>query len=89
MYFLNKIIKKTPKMFVINKIVSTFAVSKKRRSLAQLVEQLTLNQWVQGSTPWRPTKPENHYWFSGFSLYFYYFMSFSIVAVGNFDDVIS
>ena len=26
------------------------------RSLAQLVEQLTLNQWVQGSIPWRPTK---------------------------------
>ncbi len=25
------------------------------RSLAQLAEQLTLNQWVQGSTPWRPT----------------------------------
>ena len=24
--------------------------------LAQLVEQLTLNQWVQGSNPWRCTK---------------------------------
>ena len=24
--------------------------------LAQLVEQLTLNQWVQGSSPWRRTK---------------------------------
>ena len=24
--------------------------------LAQLVEQLTLNQWVQGSSPWRCTK---------------------------------
>ena len=23
--------------------------------LAQLVEQLTLNQWVQGSSPWRCT----------------------------------
>ncbi len=25
------------------------------RFVAQLVEQLTLNQWVQGSTPCRPT----------------------------------
>ena len=25
--------------------------------LAQLVEQLTLNQWAQGSSPWRCTKP--------------------------------
>ena len=25
-------------------------------SLAQLVEQLTLNQWAQGSSPWRCTK---------------------------------
>ena len=24
--------------------------------LAQLVEQLTLNQWAQGSSPWRCTK---------------------------------
>ena len=24
--------------------------------LAQLVEQLTLNQWVQGSSPWEDTK---------------------------------
>ena len=24
--------------------------------LAQLVEQLTLNQWVQGSSPWSSTK---------------------------------
>ena len=27
--------------------------------LAQLVEQLTLNQWVQGSSPWEDTK-ERH-----------------------------
>jgi hypothetical protein len=26
-----------------------------RGPLAQLVEQLTLNQWVQGSSPWRIT----------------------------------
>ena len=25
-------------------------------SIAQLVEQLTLNQWAQGSSPWRCTK---------------------------------
>ena len=35
--------------------------------LAQLVEQLTLNQWVQGSSPWRCTKPEC---FSAFGFYF-------------------
>ena len=28
----------------------------KNAPLAQLVEQLTLNQWVQGSSPWRCTK---------------------------------
>ena len=28
----------------------------KKAPLAQLVEQLTLNQWVQGSNPWRCTK---------------------------------
>ena len=28
--------------------------------LAQLVEQLTLNQWVQGSSPWRCTKTKEH-----------------------------
>ena len=26
--------------------------------LAQLVEQLTLNQWVQGSSPWEDTKKQ-------------------------------
>ena len=31
---------------------STFALAKQKdASLAQLVEQLTLNQWVQGSSP--------------------------------------
>ena len=55
--------KKVPKKFADLKKVSTFASSKTKtrffkilRSLAQLVEQLTLNQWVQGSIPWRPTK---------------------------------
>ena len=27
--------------------------------LAQLVEQLTLNQWVQGSSPWEDTKKKH------------------------------
>ncbi len=32
--------------------MSTFALAnEKQASLAQLVEQLTLNQWVQGSNP--------------------------------------
>ena len=37
---------------------STFALAfeKKQVFLAQLVEQLTLNQWVQGSSPWEDTK---------------------------------
>ena len=36
---------------------STFAPAfeKEHVFLAQLVEQLTLNQWVQGSSPWRCT----------------------------------
>ena len=33
-----------------------FLRSKYSAPLAQLVEQLTLNQWVQGSSPWRCTK---------------------------------
>ena len=32
----------------------------KNAPLAQLVEQLTLNQWVQGSSPWRCTIREWH-----------------------------
>ena len=32
----------------------------KTAPLAQLVEQLTLNQWVQGSSPWRCTIREWH-----------------------------
>ncbi len=32
---------------------------KKNDSLAQLVEQLTLNQWVQGSNPWGVTQKRN------------------------------
>ena len=37
---------------------STFAPAfeMKHVFLAQLVEQLTLNQWVQGSSPWEDTK---------------------------------
>ena len=37
---------------------STFAPAfeKEYVFLAQLVEQLTLNQWVQGSSPWEDTK---------------------------------
>ena len=37
---------------------STFAPAfeTKHVFLAQLVEQLTLNQWVQGSSPWEDTK---------------------------------
>ena len=37
---------------------STFAPALKTKQvfLAQLVEQLTLNQWVQGSSPWEDTK---------------------------------
>ena len=29
--------------------------------LAQLVEQLTLNQWVQGSSPWEDTRKDIHW----------------------------
>ena len=40
---------------------STFAPAfeKERVFLAQLVEQLTLNQWVQGSSPWEDTKDKS------------------------------
>ena len=39
-------------IFVVRiKICSIFAATKRDASLAQLVEQLTLNQWVQGSNP--------------------------------------
>ena len=39
---------------------STFAPAfeKELVFLAQLVEQLTLNQWVQGSSPWEDTKKQ-------------------------------
>ena len=33
--------------------VSNWLLIKHHAPLAQLVEQLTLNQWVQGSSPWR------------------------------------
>ena len=38
------------------KSYSVFNEHFKYAPLAQLVEQLTLNQWVQGSSPWRCTK---------------------------------
>ena len=46
------------KYLVISKKSSTFAPAfeKEHVFLAQLVEQLTLNQWVQGSSPWEDTK---------------------------------
>ena len=34
-----------------NKLVLLHRLKKNNASLAQLVEQLTLNQWVQGSSP--------------------------------------
>ena len=34
----------------------TFFFKRKYAPLAQLVEQLTLNQWVPGSNPWRRTR---------------------------------
>lgn len=42
--------KSFPVIFLLIKIMCTFAVSK-NDSVAQLVEQLTLNQWVEGSSP--------------------------------------
>ena len=46
------------KYLVNSKKSSTFALAFKKKQvfLAQLVEQLTLNQWVQGSSPWEDTK---------------------------------
>ena len=48
------------KYLVISKKSSTFAPAfeKELVFLAQLVEQLTLNQWVQGSSPWEDTKKD-------------------------------
>ena len=41
------------------KAVPLHSLSKtKQVFLAQLVEQLTLNQWVQGSSPWEDTKKD-------------------------------
>ena len=50
--------------------------------LAQLVEQLTLNQWVQGSNPWGCTEAvrqnEEKLWKSiGFQSFFYFLNSIS------------
>ena len=49
------------KYLVKSKKSSTFAPAfdKEHVFLAQLVEQLTLNQWVQGSSPWEDTKDTN------------------------------
>ena len=46
------------KYLVMSKKSSTFAPAfeKEHVFLAQLVEQLTLNQWVQGSSHWEDTK---------------------------------
>ena len=53
---IKKIAKKTGKLLLVKKIVvnlhSQFAnESAEVDSVAQLVEQLTLNQWVEGSSP--------------------------------------
>ena len=53
---IKKIAKKTGKLLLVKKIVvnlhSQFAnESAEVDSVAQLVEQLTLNHWVQGSSP--------------------------------------
>ena len=42
---------------------------KENAPLAQLVEQLTLNQWVQGSSPWRCTKRKKPNFSFGFFLF--------------------
>ena len=46
------------KNLVSSKKSSTFAIGFETNHvfLAQLVEQLTLNQWVQGSSPWEDTE---------------------------------
>ena len=36
--------------------IKLWLTRKSKVFLAQLVEQLTLNQWVQGSSPWEDTK---------------------------------
>ena len=43
--------KKVGQKFAESKKSSTFASQLRNALLAQLVEQLTLNQWVQGSSP--------------------------------------
>ena len=43
--------KKISQKFAESKKSSTFASQLRNALLAQLVEQLTLNQWVQGSSP--------------------------------------
>ena len=49
------------KNLVSSKKSSTFALGFETNQvfLAQLVEQLTLNQWVQGSSPWEDTRTSN------------------------------
>ena len=39
-------------------LLHTFLLEEKYAPLAQLVEQLTLNQWVHGSSPWWCTRKE-------------------------------
>ena len=48
-FFIEKHLKKDLPCVIIVNALSKYA------PLAQLVEQLTLNQWVQGSSPWRCT----------------------------------
>ena len=55
--FLKKVNKKGQKNFAEPKFRRNFAAQKRKDdSVAQLVEQLTLNQWVEGSSPSGVTK---------------------------------
>ena len=45
----------------INSVVEVITSDDGQALLAQLVEHLTLNQGVQGSSPWRCTR-ENRFW---------------------------
>ena len=46
-----------PHFYIADSNVGMFeTASRQYAPLAQLVEQLTLNQWAQGSSPWRCTR---------------------------------
>ncbi len=52
--------------------------------LAQMVEQLTLNQWAQGSSPWRCTKENREQSVHGFLFAIFLFNTVkSVVATGS------